>query len=269
MRRLLHNKFFNSNLVVYFIILSSLLFYAYSSGVTGKTRKNGNGCTCHGSSPTSSVEVSISGPNLLSPGQKATYRVSISGGPLVRAGVNIAASSGTLSPIGSDLQKIGDELTHTSPKAPVGGVVTFDFEFTAPNTPGPITIYANGNSVNFDRSTSDDAWNFAPDFRIDVVTLVENKESEIPNRFVVYQNYPNPFNPTTQIAFDLPESGNVRVEIFNSLGEKVAVLYDGFMEAGFGKSVRWDADGFSSGVYFYRVSLNGKYVDVKKMVLVK
>lgn len=134
MRRLLHNKFFNSNLVVYFIILSSLLFYAYSSGVTGKTRKNGNGCTCHGSSPTSSVEVSISGPNLLSPGQKATYRVSISGGPLVRAGVNIAASSGTLSPIGSDLQKIGDELTHTSPKAPVGGVVTFDFEFTAPKT---------------------------------------------------------------------------------------------------------------------------------------
>lgn len=99
--------------------------------------------------------------------------------------------------------------------------------------------------------------------------MVENKESEIPNRFVVYQNYPNPFNPTTQIAFDLPESGNVRVEIFNSLGEKVAVLYDGFMEAGFGKSVRWDADGFSSGVYFYRVSLNGKYVDVKKMVLVK
>ncbi len=268
------NKFFNFSLIVYFtllfIILSSFLLYATSTGVTGKTRKGPDpGCTCHGSSPTSSVEVSISGPNSLSPGQKATYRVSISGGPLVRAGVNIASSSGTLSPIGSDLQKIGDELTHTSPKAPVGGVVTFDFEFTAPNTPGPITLYAVGNSVNYDGSNSGDAWNFAPDFRIDVVTLVENKESEIPKTFAVYQNYPNPFNPTTQIAFDLPESGNVKVEIFNSLGEKVAVLYDGFMEAGFGRSIRWNADGLSSGVYFYKVSLNDRYVDVKKMVLVK
>ncbi len=98
-------------------------------------------------------------------------------------------------------------------------------------------------------------------------TMVEDRE--VPKMFVVYQNYPNPFNPTTHIVFDLPEDGNVKVEIFNSLGEKVTTLYDGFMSAGFGKVIRFDAVDLPSGVYFYRVSLNNRYVDVKKMVLVK
>jgi hypothetical protein len=87
--------------------------------------------------------------------------------------------------------------------------------------------------------------------------------------FVVYQNYPNPFNLGTEIRFDLPEDGDVKVEVYNLLGEKVEVLYDGFMEAEFGKVIRWDAVGMSSGVYFCRVSLNNRYVGVKKMVLVK
>ncbi len=98
-------------------------------------------------------------------------------------------------------------------------------------------------------------------------TAVEDRE--IPKAFVVYQNYPNPFNPGTQISFDLPEAGNVKVEVYNVLGERVEVVYDGFMSAGFGKVVRWDAVGVPSGIYFYRVSLNNRYVDVKKMVLVK
>lgn len=91
---------------------------------------------------------------------------------------------------------------------------------------------------------------------------------EIPTQFVLYQNYPNPFNPGTEIKFDLPESGNVKLEIFNSLGERVAVLYDGFMDAGYGKVIRWNASGFPSGVYYYKLTA-GKYVDVKKMVLMK
>uniref|UniRef100_A0A7V2B0T4 T9SS type A sorting domain-containing protein n=1 Tax=Rhodothermus marinus TaxID=29549 RepID=A0A7V2B0T4_RHOMR len=98
---------------------------------------------------------------------------------------------------------------------------------------------------------------------------VEDEVKETPKTFVVYQNYPNPFHPRTAIRFDLPEAGDVRVEVFNLLGEKVATLYEGFMSAGVGKTLRWDAVGFPSGVYFYRVSLNSRYVEVKKMVLVK
>ncbi len=92
--------------------------------------------------------------------------------------------------------------------------------------------------------------------------------AEIPDRYVLYQNYPNPFNPGTEIKFDLPKSGNVKIEIFNSLGERVAVLYDGYMEAGYGRSVKWNAIGYPSGVYYYRL-IADQFVDVKKMVLMK
>jgi hypothetical protein len=112
---------------------------------------------------------------------------------------------------------------------------------------------------------------YAVDFngnRQEFGSITVNVVAEIPNKYVLYQNYPNPFNPGTEIRFDLPKSGNVKLEIFNSLGEKVAVLYDGFMEAGYGKVVRWNANGFPSGVYYYRLTADG-FVDVKKMVLMK
>jgi hypothetical protein len=112
---------------------------------------------------------------------------------------------------------------------------------------------------------------YAVDFngnRQEFGSITANVVAEIPNKYVLYQNYPNPFNPGTEIRFDLPKSGNVKLEIFNSLGEKVAVLYDGFMEAGYGKVVRWNASGFPSGVYYYRLTADG-FVDVKKMVLMK
>jgi hypothetical protein len=112
---------------------------------------------------------------------------------------------------------------------------------------------------------------YAVDFngnRQEFGSITANVVAEIPNKYVLYQNYPNPFNPGTEIRFDLPKSGNVKLEIFNSLGEKVAVLYDGFMEAGYGKVVRWNANGVPSGVYYYRLTADG-FVDVKKMVLMK
>ncbi|MEN3039725.1 MAG: T9SS type A sorting domain-containing protein, partial [Candidatus Kryptonium sp.] len=102
-----------------------------------------------------------------------------------------------------------------------------------------------------------------------VVSVQDRKNSfAIPDKFALYQNYPNPFNPQTEIKFDLPESGHVKVEVYNLLGERVAILYDGYMEAGYNKSVKWYANEMSSGIYFYRVK-TGKYVDVKKMVLMK
>jgi hypothetical protein len=112
---------------------------------------------------------------------------------------------------------------------------------------------------------------YAVDFtgnRQEFGSITANVVAEIPNKYVLYQNYPNPFNPGTEIRFDLQKSGNVKLEIFNSLGERVAVLYDGFMEAGYGKVVRWNANGFPSGVYYYRLTADG-FVDVKKMVLMK
>ncbi|MDW8109072.1 MAG: SBBP repeat-containing protein [Candidatus Kryptonium sp.] len=104
----------------------------------------------------------------------------------------------------------------------------------------------------------------------DFVVSVQDGKNDfaIPDKFVLYQNYPNPFNPQTEIKFDLPESGHVKIEVYNLLGQRVAVLYDGYMEAGYNKTVKWYTKEMPSGIYFYRVT-TGKYVEVKKMVLMK
>ncbi len=89
----------------------------------------------------------------------------------------------------------------------------------------------------------------------------------IPEIFSLSQNYPNPFNPTTNISFTLPRASNVTLEVFNLLGQKVAVLADGMYEAG-EHIVTWDASRNASGVYFYRMQAEG-FVESKKMLLVK
>lgn len=85
--------------------------------------------------------------------------------------------------------------------------------------------------------------------------------------FQLKQNYPNPFNPSTTIDFVLSKAGNVRVEIYNLVGQKVATLANEKMTAG-EHSIVWDARGFASGVYFYKMQLNN-VSKTKKMVLMK
>jgi hypothetical protein len=85
----------------------------------------------------------------------------------------------------------------------------------------------------------------------DVSPLPPNRS---PAGFVLNQNYPNPFNPSTTIHFVLPSSSNVTLQIFNVLGQQVALpLYQVWMAEG-DHSVHFDAGELSSGVYFYRVS---------------
>ncbi len=91
--------------------------------------------------------------------------------------------------------------------------------------------------------------------------------SMIPKEFTLSQNYPNPFNPTTAISFDLAEGSQVRLEVYNPTGQKVATLVNGWMEAG-SHTVNFDGSGFSSGVYLCRLQA-GKVVALRKMILLK
>jgi hypothetical protein len=92
-------------------------------------------------------------------------------------------------------------------------------------------------------------------------------EDFIPTEFALRQNYPNPFNPVTTIQFDIPEAGEVRLDVYNILGEKVATLVQGRHEIG-RYTIRWDASGMASGMYFYRIS-SAKFTATKKLVLMK
>ena len=88
-----------------------------------------------------------------------------------------------------------------------------------------------------------------------------------PGKFSLEQNYPNPFNPSTVIKYDIANAGNVSLKIFNVIGQQVAVLQDGFKNAG-SYEVNFNAFNLPSGVYFYTIKTND-FTDTKKMLLVK
>ena len=101
---------------------------------------------------------------------------------------------------------------------------------------------------------------------------VNSDESLIPKEFALYDNYPNPFNPTTQIAVDLPEAATTEITVWNIMGQKVATLYTGDLNAGH-HTLNFDgrdSNGkqLTSGMYLYRVAA-GKYNATKKMTLMK
>ena len=101
---------------------------------------------------------------------------------------------------------------------------------------------------------------------------VESEESMIPEKFALYDNFPNPFNPTTQITIDLPEDAYTELTIWNIMGQQVATVYSGSLNAG-SHNVTFngrDMNGsmLSSGMYIYRVTA-GKYNATKKMTLMK
>lgn len=92
-----------------------------------------------------------------------------------------------------------------------------------------------------------------------------------PAEYTLYQNYPNPFNPSTTIEFSLPTKSDVTITLFNSLGEKVKMLYSQVTEKGF-HSVQFNADGLSSGTYIYQmraVNGNNTVTQSKKLSIVK
>ena len=78
---------------------------------------------------------------------------------------------------------------------------------------------------------------------------------------------PNPFNPQTTISYGLPNDSDVRIDIFNVLGQQVVTLVDEYQTAGY-KSVVWDGSNVSSGVYFYTIQAGDHHAS-KKMLLIK
>jgi hypothetical protein len=89
-----------------------------------------------------------------------------------------------------------------------------------------------------------------------------------PETFSLSQNYPNPFNPVTNILFNIAEPGKVSLKIYNVLGNEVATLLNNELNAG-NHNVIFNAVDLSSGVYYYRVDVEGKFVETRQMILLK
>ncbi len=100
-----------------------------------------------------------------------------------------------------------------------------------------------------------------------LVTSAEKEELSAIN-FSLEQNYPNPFNPTTKINFSIPSESKVQLKIFDSLGRLVKTILNEELAAG-NHTIDFDASSLSSGVYFYQLNVNNKWVQSRKMTLLK
>lgn len=94
---------------------------------------------------------------------------------------------------------------------------------------------------------------------------IENEDKS--STFTLHQNYPNPFNPSTNINFELSHAGLVEIDIYSTVGTKVAQLVNSIYSSG-NHTIAFNASNLSGGVYFYKISFDGN-IEVKSMTLVK
>ena len=137
--------------------------------------------------------------------------------------------------------------------------------------------YFSGETLTI-TDTSDDTLTLAPgEFHIYTDTPLPTLEEDILNsltktekitrQFALAQNYPNPFNPTTAIRYRLSAVSQVELSSYNVLGQRIATLVNEKLAAG-DYQVDWDASGFPSGIYYYRI-IAGDFEQVRKMILIK
>ena len=98
-------------------------------------------------------------------------------------------------------------------------------------------------------------------------TGIDDDNPNVPSDFALLGNYPNPFNASTLIKFRLVDPGDVTLEIFNLMGQKIETIHNGFLTSG-EHELSWNGDNVPSGVYFYRLAA-GEKSSTKKMTLLK
>ena len=179
-----------------------------------------------------------------------------------------------LSPFTSGLQFFAGVKDGTQK---IGVVDLSGTNFLPPGEGILVTLRAQGNDLSSIKIRSValvdlDSRPLAVEFSGNLNLEAAKEADSRPQCFSLSQNYPNPFNPQTSIKYALPQDAQVRLTVYNVLGQKVATLVDEFQDAGF-KTVWWDGkdvegDEVSSGVYFYRLTA-GEFSEVRKMMMVK
>ena len=142
-------------------------------------------------------------------------------------------------------------------------------------SPWPTEADGNGSTLELKSTSLDNnlasSWGVSVGFgtpgRTNSVSVSNEEEVFNPVRFSLSQNYPNPFNPTTSISYSVSKSSNVKLEVFDLLGQKVATLVNEVKAAG-NYDLSFDASNLTSGIYIYRIT-QGSETLIKRMTLIK
>ena len=130
----------------------------------------------------------------------------------------------------------------------------FDYQGSSPIIGSDGTLYVGSNSGSF--------------YAFSFITGIEHPfAGKIPKQFVLMKNFPNPFNPITKIRYGLPKPVDVKIEVYNILGERVLTLVDQHKPAGY-HLTEFNAGNFASGLYFYTIKAD-KFYKVRKMLLLR
>ena len=100
------------------------------------------------------------------------------------------------------------------------------------------------------------------------LTGIANQTENIAERFELYQNYPNPFNNQTKIGFEIPKYSEVRIVVYDILGRQRDIILDGIYQGG-KYEINYLPNDLSSGIYFYKMEINGEITKTKRLVLKK
>jgi tartrate-resistant acid phosphatase type 5 len=143
-----------------------------------------------------------------------------------------------------------------------GSVVRYNSDY------GAMLIEASEDSINFKFYSIASGGTLIDNYTIFASpTSIKNDEKKTIDQYSLYANYPNPFNPVTHIRFDLPEVSDVKIGVYNTLGQEVAILLEERKPAGT-HVVDFDGNALSSGVYLYKIQA-GSFQQVRKMVLMR
>jgi hypothetical protein len=165
----------------------------------------------------------------------------------------------------ADIEDEVSELTFSTSVSPTDVFAVFDPTTFKISLTSPVYIgFAELTIVVVDS----DGGELTATIVLDVMPVTSNEFNEgVPIQFSLEQNYPNPFNPSSTINFGIPEASDVRIDVFNMLGQHISTLVDSKMQAGY-HSVVFEASSLSSGIYIYRI-VAGDFVQTKRMMLIK
>jgi hypothetical protein len=152
-----------------------------------------------------------------------------------------------------------------------GGLLNFSLQYTSPVNGTYEQLSFVSIDLNDNIESTIRGWGVTNNGSMSVynggVLRISNNNYDIPNQFSLFQNYPNPFNPSTNINYQLPISGFVKLTVYDELGKEIRVLVNEKQNAGSYK-IGWDASNYSSGIYFYRLETS-EFTQTKKMLFIK
>ena len=270
-----------------FLTAAGALTQAYTDGMIPTVDTDGDGVAdtpalvyyfvTQGLDPTSALIMAADSLADLA-GQAIATAFGLDAGTAAVIGASVGAYAGTtLTALLTGGVSVEDALLQTGQATAVyalgalalAGVTVDDSDHDWNGTNGRM-VFQIGNSCVPDIQTRDVVATFDVVVQEDTASVVS--EDILPAKFAVYENYPNPFNPSTNIIFDIIEQSQTDVSVWNLLGQKVAVLFSGDLNAG-RHSIKFDGHHTNgsllpSGVYIYRIE-SGNNVATKKMMLLK